>query len=63
MLRHWETMERNPQGEEFQPSAVVEDFAERVRANLVRRLLAWIERTILGKPVDVDEEEGDEINV
>jgi hypothetical protein len=52
VLRHWEKLERNYGGEEVMADQVVEDFAERTRTNPFRRLLAWIERTLLGKPVD-----------
>jgi len=52
VLRHWEKLERNYGGEDIPPGEVVEDFAGRTRANLLRRLLAWFERTWLGKWVD-----------
>ncbi len=52
VLRHWDKLERDYGGEEIQPGEAVEDFAERTRANPFRRLSAWIERKLLGKPVD-----------
>jgi uncharacterized ParB-like nuclease family protein len=52
VLRHWDKLERDYGGEEVQPGEAVEDFAERTRANPFRRLSAWIERKLLGKPVD-----------
>jgi hypothetical protein len=51
VLRHWEKLERNFGGGEIPSDEAVEDFAERTRANLFRRLLAWIERRVMGKPV------------
>ena len=51
ILRHWEKLERECGGEEIPPDAVVEDFALRTRASFPRRLLAWIERRLMGKPV------------
>lgn len=51
VLRHWSKLEREYGGEEVQPEEAVEDFAERTRANPLRRLTAWIERK-LGKTVD-----------
>ena len=59
VLRHWEKLEQADGGEEVLPDAAVEDFAERARANIPRRIRAWAERTFLGKPVD---EEWDEEN-
>ena len=55
VLRHWEKLERNYGGEEVLSDEAVEDFAERTRANVPRRLLAWVERRLMGKPV-VDSE-------
>lgn len=52
VLRHWEKLEREDSGEEVLPAEVVEDFAERVRANIPQRVWAWVERIFLGKPVD-----------
>ena len=52
VLRHWEKLERDYGGEEILAADVVEDFAERTRHNLPRRMLAWLERTVLGKWVD-----------
>jgi hypothetical protein len=52
VLRHWDKLERDYGGEEVLPDEVVEDFAERIRHNILRRIMAWIERTFLGKPVD-----------
>lgn len=54
VLRHWEKLERAYGGEEMLPDEVVRDFAERTRANLPRRFLAWIERTFLGRAIDQD---------
>jgi uncharacterized ParB-like nuclease family protein len=55
VLRHWDKLEREYGGEEVQPAEVVEDFAERTRANPFRRVSAWIERKLLGKAVDEEE--------
>lgn len=55
VLRHWDKLEREYGGEEVLPDEVVEDFAERTRANVPRRILAWIERKFLGRPVDQEE--------
>ncbi|MFN8454013.1 MAG: hypothetical protein U0401_04950 [Anaerolineae bacterium] len=55
VLRHWSKLEREYGGEEVQPEEAVEDFAERTRANPFRRLSAWIERKVMGKPVDEEE--------
>lgn len=52
VLRHWDKLERDYGGEEVLPAEVVEDFAERTRNNILRRMVAWIERTFMGKPVD-----------
>lgn len=52
VLRHWDKLERDYGGEDIPPDEVVEDFAERARSNLPRRLLAWFERRVMGKPVD-----------
>jgi uncharacterized ParB-like nuclease family protein len=52
MLDHWDRLEDEYGGENILPTEVVEDFAERVRANFPRRIIAWIERTLLGKPVN-----------
>jgi hypothetical protein len=52
VLRHWDKLERDYGGEEVLPAEVVEDFAERTRNNILRRMMAWIERTFMGKPVD-----------
>jgi hypothetical protein len=54
VLRHWEKLERDYGGEDIPPDEVVEDFAGRTRSNPLRRLLAWFERTVLGKWVDED---------
>ncbi len=54
VLRHWDKLERDYGGEEIPPEEAVEDFAERTRNNPFRRILAWIERKIIGKPVDQD---------
>jgi hypothetical protein len=51
VLRHWEKLERKCGGEEIPPDAAVEDFALRTRASFPRRVLAWIERRLMGKPV------------
>ncbi|GAB4425309.1 MAG: DUF4032 domain-containing protein [Anaerolineae bacterium] len=51
VLRHWEKLERDFGGEDIPPGEVVENFAERTRANVPRRLLAWFERRLMGKPV------------
>jgi hypothetical protein len=55
VLRHWDKLEREYGGEEVQATEAVEDFAERTRANPIRRVTAWIERKVLGKWVDEDE--------
>lgn len=55
LLRHWNRLEREYGGEEVLPAEVVEDFAERTRANPLRRVVAWIERKVMGKPVDEEE--------
>ncbi len=52
VLRHWEKLERDYGGEEIHPDKAVEDFVERTLSNPFRRVLAWIERKIIGKPVD-----------
>jgi hypothetical protein len=54
ILRHWEKLEREYGGEDIPPGEVVDDFVERTRANPFRHVLAWVERNILGKPVDKD---------
>lgn len=54
VLRHWEKLERECGGEDILPDAAFEDFALRTRASLPRRLLAWIERRLMGKPVVQD---------
>ena len=46
-----EKLERDFGGEEIPPDEAVENFAERTRANVPRRLLAWFERRFMGKPV------------
>lgn len=55
VLRHWEKLERAYGGEDIPAEEVFEDFVERTRANPLRRILAWIERKVQGKPVDKDE--------
>ena len=55
VLRHWEKLEREYEGEEVLADEAVEDFVNRTRANPFRRLLAWVERTFLGRPVDQEE--------
>ena len=54
VLRHWNKLERDYGGEEVAAAEAVEDFAQRTRANPLRRTWAWFERTVLGKPVDED---------
>jgi hypothetical protein len=56
ILRHWENLERRYGGEEIPPGEAVEDFAERARANVPRRMLAWLERKVMGKPIITDKE-------
>jgi hypothetical protein len=56
VLRHWSKLERDYGGEEVAPGEAVVDFAERTRSNPFRRAWAWFERTILGKPVDEEDE-------
>ena len=57
ILRHWEKLERGYGGEEILPDEVVQDFADRTRANVPRRILAWLERKVMGKPVIIPNEE------
>ncbi|RMF05702.1 MAG: hypothetical protein D6768_00730, partial [Chloroflexi bacterium] len=52
VLRHWEKLERDEGGEEILPDEAVEDFAERTRHNPLRRLLAWLQRRVMGAPVE-----------
>jgi hypothetical protein len=52
VLRHWEKLERSIGGEDIPPADVVVSFAEKIRANFPRRILAWVERKFMGKPVD-----------
>ena len=52
VLRHWEKLERDYGGEDVAPDEAVEDFAERARSNIPRRVLSWVERKVMGKPVD-----------
>jgi hypothetical protein len=56
VLRHWNKLERDYGGEEVAADEAVQDFAQRTRANPLRRPWAWFERTVLGKPVDEAEE-------
>jgi hypothetical protein len=53
-LRHWEKLER-AYGEDIPSDEVVKDFATRTRSNPFRHALAWIERRLMGKPVDEEE--------
>jgi hypothetical protein len=54
-LRHWSKLEREYGGEDILPDEVVKDFAKRTRSNPFRRALAWVERKLMGKPVDEEE--------
>lgn len=55
VLRHRDRLEHEYGGEEILPDEALKDFVERTRTNILRRLWAWIERTLLGKPVDQEE--------
>lgn len=52
VLRHWDKLTRNYGGEDIPANEALEDFVERTKANPLRRLLAWIERRLLGKTID-----------
>ena len=51
ILRHQEKLERRYGGEAVLTAEAAVDFAERTRANPLRRIQAWIERRFFGKPV------------